>query len=113
MDPSRRARLDGTEQVGQRDRRLQPYQQMQVVRHAPDRQQGAAFVADDPCHVGIQIVPQPWTDESRSISGAEDDVVQELSENMGHWRDRLLGGPPRSRDIPRGSTLIKRKKWLP
>jgi hypothetical protein len=110
MDPARGIGFDGPEQIRQADHRLQTDQEMHVVRHASDPQKGASFIPNDPGYIRIKIIPEPRMDESLSILGAEDEVIQELAERMGH--DRLRGdSPSRARTIPR-SPSIRRKNQL-
>ena len=63
-----------------------------MVRHASDRQKGATLISYDPGDVGVEVIPESGMDEGHSILGAEDEVIQELAERMGHGR--LWGDPP-------------------
>jgi histidine kinase/DNA gyrase B/HSP90-like ATPase len=66
--------------------RLQPQQQVHVIRRAADRQQHPFAAAEDALQVGIELVAQRFLDEPLAVLGAEDDVEPELGERVGHGK---------------------------
>lgn len=84
MNPSRRIGLDHPKQVGQRHARPRTHQQMHVVRHTSNGQQRASFIPDESRDERIEHLTEIRLDERLSILCAEDDVVEELAEGVGH-----------------------------
>src|SRR3954453_3665308 len=84
MDPFRRDRLGLADEVAQLVARLHAEKDVDVVRHAAERDQGGIPLTEERRHVGVEVGLQPGVDEPDTLPGAEDDVEQNLYERRGH-----------------------------
>jgi hypothetical protein len=84
VDPLGGAALHVPHHLRDRDVCLEAKEDVDVVRHAAQRQEPALLVADDPFHVGVQLGAQLWVNEPGTRLGAKDDVVQEPGEGSSH-----------------------------
>src|SRR4051812_3064684 len=94
VDPPGGVGLDPAGHFGNGGVRLEPSEEVNVIRHTAGGEQRSTLVPYDTAKVGVEPVLETFGEQGGAILGAEDEVKEQIGKGARHGLSCWCDGPP-------------------